>query len=112
MMLQVLVVEDEWLLAEGLKINLEERGCVVLGPAFDCTDALAILEHHRPYLAFVDTQLGDESCEEVLAKCDTLGIPVIVFTGHIEGTVPDYARGRQVLAKPYEPSALDDLLSL
>jgi DNA-binding response OmpR family regulator len=111
-MLEVLVVEDEWLLAEGLKLNLEERDCFVLGPALNSADALAILSKHRPYLAFVDTQLGDQTCEQVLAQCDANGIPVIIFTGHTVATLPAYARGRQVLAKPYEMSALDNLLSI
>jgi CheY-like chemotaxis protein len=111
-MLQVLVVEDEWLVAEGLKVNIEERGCAVLGPALNSADALAILSHHRPDLALVDTQLGDETCEQILQRCDAGGIPVIIFTGHTQTTLPQYALGRQVLAKPYDISALDELLSV
>lgn len=109
-MRQVLIVEDEWLLAEGLKIDLEEHGCSVLGLALSCKDALDILADHRPDLAFIDTQLGDETCEAVLDACDQDGVPVILFTGHTESDLPEFARGRKVLSKPYDPRALDALI--
>ena len=107
----VLIVEDEWLVAEALKVDLEEHGFAVLGPAFGCSDALAILAEHHPDLAFVDTQLGDETCEVVLDDCDKRGISVVIFSGHSDEGLPAFARGRKVLAKPYLPRSLEDLLA-
>jgi DNA-binding response OmpR family regulator len=109
-MRQVLIVEDEWLLAEGLKVDLEERGYAVLGPALSCKDALGILFDHEADLAFVDTQLGDETCEAVLDECDKRSIPVIIYTAHSEDELPKFARGRKFLAKPYASVWLSDLL--
>jgi CheY-like chemotaxis protein len=109
-MRQVLIVEDEWLLGEGLKADLEERGCTVLGPALSCMEALRLLSSEHPDLAFVDTQLGDETCEAVLEDCDKRGIPVVIFTGHSQNDLPEFARGRKVLTKPYDPKLLSDLL--
>lgn len=47
---RVLIVEDEWLIGEDLKGDLEGRGLVVLGPAMSCADALAILREDTPDL--------------------------------------------------------------
>lgn len=109
-MRQVLIVEDEWLLAEGLKVDLEERGYAVLGPALSCKDALGILTDHDPDLAFVDTQLGGETGEAVLDECDKRNIPVIIYTAHSEHELPEFARRGKFLAKPYDPNWLRDLL--
>jgi CheY-like chemotaxis protein len=109
-MRQVLVVEDEWLLAEALKVDLEGFGWAVLGPALSSKDALSILSDHAPDLAFVDTLLGSETSEAVLAECERRHIPVIIYTGHSELDLPEFALGRRVLAKPYDVSALGNLL--
>jgi YesN/AraC family two-component response regulator len=53
-----LIVEDEMIIAEGLKSSLEAMGCEVLGPAPNCSAAIEVLWHQMPDVAFVDTQLG------------------------------------------------------
>jgi CheY-like chemotaxis protein len=107
---KVLVVDDEWLLGEGLKADLEDHGCTVLGPALSCPDALDILAEKKVDLAFLDTRLGDQTCEPVLAECDRRSIPVVIYTGYSMRDLPDFALGRKVLGKPYQPEALDELL--
>ena len=110
-MLQVLIVEDEWLLADVLREDLEALGCRVLGPALGSSDGLDILASHRVDLAFVDTHLGGETCEDVLERCEQQGVAVVIFTGHLENDLPEFARGYKVLSKPYRPAALDTLLN-
>jgi DNA-binding response OmpR family regulator len=107
----ILIVEDEWLVAEGLKMDLEEQGCRVLGPALSCKDALSILEDHKVQMAILDTELSGETCEAVLEECEKNGIPVIIFSGHLEQDFPQFARGRKVLMKPYDPAALAEVLA-
>lgn len=108
-MRQVLIVEDEWLVAENLKEDLLGQGFSVLGPALRCKDALDILAEHQPALAIVDTLLGQETCETVLDACKQRSIPVVISTGHIGNDVPEFARGWPVLSKPY---AIIDLVAL
>ena len=107
---RILIVEDEWLIAENLRSDLEERGVVILGPAMSCSDAMAILDDHKPDLVLLDTQLQDGTCEPVLAKCEALGVAVVMFTGHLEQNLPAFAKGRTSLAKPYSSQDLDLLL--
>ena len=107
----MLIIEDEWLVAQGLRIDLEEHGCRVLGPVLSCKDALSILADHEVDLAFVDTQLGDETCVSVLEACEKSNIPVVIFTGHLASDLPEFVRGRRVLSKPYAAKALSELLT-
>ena len=110
--LTVLVVEDEWLLAEDLKEELESLGCKVLGPAPSCAAALELLfRDHKPDLACVDTQLGPETCEAVLEECQRLGIPVVISTGHHPRELPTFATGRPLLSKPHSRAELEQSLS-
>ena len=104
----VLIVEDEWLIAEDLRGDLEERGYGVLGPVPSCEEAMNILRSGEVNLAVVDTELSDGTCETVLEECDRLGVPVIIFTGHSEA--PPYAATRPMLGKPHQQSSLDRAL--
>ena len=108
--LKVLVVEDEWLIAEDLRSSLEDLGCEVLGPAPSCAAALEVIWRNKPDLAYVDTRLGSETCEAVLDECDLQGVPVIISSGHAQAALPDYALGRPMLNKPYHPSELESSL--
>jgi CheY-like chemotaxis protein len=109
--LTVLVVEDEWLLAEDLKEELESLGCKVLGPAPSCAAALELLfRDDKPGLAYVDTQLGTETCEAVLEECKQLRIPVVISTGHHPRELPTFATGLPLLSKPHSRAELEDSL--
>jgi DNA-binding LytR/AlgR family response regulator len=99
--LKAMIVEDEWLLAEELRSDLENAGHLVLGMALNCKDALAILADRAIDIAFVDTQLGDETCEAVLEDCDKRGVRIVLYTAHVALTLPEFAQGREVLTKPY-----------
>ena len=99
--LTVLVVEDDWLIAEDLKGTLEELGCKVLGPAASCAAAIDIIQRERADLAYVDTQLGSETCEPVLKECDRRRIKVVISTGHFANELPAYAVGFPILSKPF-----------
>jgi DNA-binding response OmpR family regulator len=108
--MDVLVLEDEWLIAEELKTQIEELGHEVLGPAMTCSAALEILWRKRPDLAVLDTRLGSETCEVVLDECVRQGVPVIISSGHAVTQMPAFAGGLPVLPKPYSMDALADAL--
>lgn len=62
-MLNVLIVEDEVLLAMELESEVEATGCKVGGFAADSKEAIALIQSARPDMAFwpaagfVDTEL-------------------------------------------------------
>ena len=109
--LNVLVVEDEWLIAEDLKTSLEDLGCRVLGPAPSCAAALEIIWREKPDLAYVDTRLGSDTCEAVLEECERQGVSVIISSGHAEQELPAFASGRPLIAKPYRFADIESSLA-
>jgi len=108
--LKILVVEDEWLIGEELKDQLEHLGHEVMGPALNCAAALELVFRTRPDLAVVDTHLGSETCEAVLDELAAQEVPVIICSGHSEQELPDFARGFPLLTKPFNSQAVQSAL--
>ena len=108
----VLIVEDEALVAERLKDTLEELGCEVLGPAPNCSAALEVLWARKPDVAFVDTHLGEETCDVGVEECDLQGVPVVITTGLRLADLPVLCQDRNYMAKPYRDAEVEATLRL
>ena len=106
-MLNILVVEDEPLLAQTLKhlIELNPR-YIVTALAEDCDGALAAVKARRPDLALVDLQLARGSTGfSVAAKLGELGIPCLFTSARPpDFPIPDLALG--CLVKPFSEEDL------
>lgn len=61
MMLDILIVEDEFIVANDLKIKVLSAGYEVSGIAASVNDAIAHIEKHRPTLVLLDIFLQDDS---------------------------------------------------
>lgn len=107
----VLLLEDDAIVAEGLRFDLEDRGFRVLGPALNCSAALEVLLHERPDFAILDTHLGSETCEVVLNECIAQKIPVAITTGHLANEMPGFASSFPLLPKPYLPEHLTEIVA-
>jgi DNA-binding response OmpR family regulator len=101
----LLIVEDQVLLAMGLKDELEDSGYRILELAIRHQEALRFARQVKPDLALVNIDLaaGDDG---VALACDlkALGVPVLFISGQ-----QDRVRlGREVaiasLPKPYSPA--------
>jgi CheY-like chemotaxis protein len=106
-MLNILIVEDEPLLASTLQqlIELNPR-YTVTALADDVAGALAAAERRRPDLALIDLQLANGSSGySVAVRLRDLGVACLFTTGKAPGfPLPDLAIG--CLAKPFEEEAL------
>ncbi len=105
----LLIVEDQILLAIGLKDELEDRGYRVLELAVHHIEALGFATAIKPDLALVNIDLADGDDGVALARdLKELGVPVLFISGQ-----PARARlAREVaiasLAKPYSgPDMVD-----
>jgi DNA-binding NarL/FixJ family response regulator len=106
-LLNILIVEDEPLLASTLKhlIELNPR-FQVTGVAGDFAGALEAVEARRPNLALVDLQLANgTSGYAVAAKLQEMEIACLFTTGKAPGfPLPDLALG--CLQKPFDEEHL------
>jgi DNA-binding response OmpR family regulator len=98
---RVLIVEDEWILADALADDLNGMGYDVAGPASSVAKALVLIEQENIDIAILDVSLGSGQksfpIAAVLARRD---IPFLFITGYqAADLIPDFA-GKIVIAKP------------
>ena len=103
----LLIVEDQLVLAMGLKEELEDSGYRVLELAIHNDEAIAFAREAKPDLALVNIQLADGDDGVALAvDLKNLGIPVLFISGQPERARSAKAVGVASIAKPYTPAEL------
>lgn len=82
----VLVVEDEFLIAASLKMQIEDLGMVVCGTADTASLAISMAQEHRPRVILMDMRLKGQGdgVDAALAIHQTVGSKVIFITGSRE----------------------------
>lgn len=106
----VLIVEDEWAIADWLEVVLSERGYHVLA-ASNGRQALDILHHETPDLVLTDFMMpfvdGAGLVAAMAEDSRTSGIPVVVMTSLLESAVRERLSGHKaVLRKPFREADL------
>jgi CheY-like chemotaxis protein len=110
----VLIIEDEMLIALDLEQLVENLGHHTIGIARTRAEAIALAKQRRPGLILADIQLADGSSglEAVNDLLNTFEVPVIFITAHPErfltGERPEPAF---LIAKPYQQSTVSALVS-
>ncbi|MFZ4604829.1 MAG: response regulator [Caulobacter sp.] len=101
--LNILVVEDEVLLAAELAYLIEEAGCHEVGHAMSSAEALVMATELRPDLALVDVHLRDGPTGIGLARtiADTCGAVALFMTANVKRLPDDFAGACGVIGKPY-----------
>ena len=105
---RVLVVEDEYFIAEDVAAALRRAGAVVIGPVASEAAATAAL---LASAAEVDCAVLDINLQGslVFSLADTLaeqGIPFLFATGYSQESVPERFSGVPRLEKPFDLGAL------
>jgi DNA-binding NarL/FixJ family response regulator len=87
----VLVVDDEFLIAQGLCMQVEDMEMEVCGTATNADEALALAMMHKPQVVLMDVRLrGDkDGVDAALAIHATVGSKVIFITGSRESATID-----------------------
>lgn len=82
----VAVVDDEFIIAEGLTMQLQDLGMTVCGTAATAEDAVALVQAKRPALVLMDVRLEGEKdgVDAAIAIHETVGAKVIFVTGSRE----------------------------
>ena len=114
---QILVVEDERLVARALQNELEQFGYEVSGIASSASEAVAQVEESRPDLVLMDVHLkgdvdGIEAAQRIQSRC---GIPVIYLSAFSDATTVARASETNAfgyLIKPYEERELQTTIEM
>src|SRR5262245_19527556 len=103
--LRVLVVEDGWQVADGLKLSLEHWGMIVAGPVATAQEAQSLVNECRADLAIVDVNLKGEMAYGLLDWLYDRDIQVVVISGYedLPGSLGKFAA---VLQKPFTDATL------
>lgn len=111
----ILVVEDEFFLADDLTQILTEHGACVVGPVGDVPAGLRLLaERSRPPdAAIVDIKLRDGNSYRIAEQLSAQSVPFVFATAYDPGSVRADFRTTPFLMKPVDPrELLTSLVSL
>ena len=100
--LRVLVVEDEYFLADDLAHALRTAGAVVVGPADGADEALRLIEADPPWLAVLDINLKGEMSFVVADELARRGIRFVFATGYDARSIPQRHADRLLWQKPFD----------
>ncbi len=102
---RVLIVEDEYFLADELHRALTAAGADVLGPVPSVEAALELLKGGRmPEAAILDVNLGGVLAFPVADALAERGVPFVFTTGYDQAALPERHAAVHRLEKPVEPS--------
>lgn len=108
---QILVVEDEALIAGQIESLLVRKGCLVYGPVPGLDGALALARSEPLDAAILDVNLSGSRSEAVANALRERAIPLIVLTGYADSGLSAAFHGAPVVAKPFDEEALLNILA-
>lgn len=98
----MLVVEDEYFIADDVAAELRVLGAKVLGPIPDLAGALKFIASGEPIdIAVLDINLQDEAVYPLADELITRRIPFVFATGYGESLVADSYETIPRWEKPY-----------
>lgn len=101
---RILIVEDDYILAEDLKRELDVMGAEVLGPVPSVEDALQALKADpAPDAVLLDLNLGGEMAFPVADKLQERGIVCAFITGYGDWSIPSAYAHIPRFEKPLDP---------
>jgi len=107
---RVLVVEDEYFIADDIARALSTLGAEVVGPVPTRADALACFNDSsgvgRIDAAVLDINLRGETCFPVADALATRGVPFVFATGYDQAMVPGAYGHVPRWEKPFDPEVL------
>jgi len=105
---RILLVEDEYFIAQDLRRSFNEAGADIVGPVPTLADALLQLERaDKIDAAVLDINLRGEMVYPLVDRLMEANVPVVFVTGYDASEIP--ARYRHI-ARCEKPLSMDRLL--
>ncbi|TCL66338.1 response regulator [Rhizobium sp. BK251] len=99
---RILIVEDEYFLADETRRKLQQLGAKVVGPTGGVQHALDLIEEEFIDAAILDVHLDGELVFPVAERLEELRIPYVFATGYDPTIVPLSFAGFVLCEKPIE----------
>jgi CheY-like chemotaxis protein len=104
--LSILVVEDDYCLADDASRALARAGAKVMGPCAGAEEAMELVDRETPDCVLLDLNLGrglDFAPARALAA---RGVPIVFVTGYDALTIPHDLAESVCLQKPTDPRSI------
>jgi DNA-binding response OmpR family regulator len=109
---RILVVEDDYMIAQDVQDDLERAGAVVIGPTSSVSGAMNLLDGETSVdAAVLDINLGDERSFPVAEALQRKSVPFLFATGYNSADIPQEWRTATIVMKPLRIAAIEQLLS-
>jgi DNA-binding NtrC family response regulator len=105
---RVLIVEDDYLTAQGLSHAIADNGFTVVGPVDTADRAVRLIGQEPPDGVLLDVRLREGSAVEVAKALQERGVPFVVMSGYSHDTLPPELKKAPFVAKPMSESELID----
>ncbi|MBB4191879.1 CheY-like chemotaxis protein [Rhizobium aethiopicum] len=99
---RILVVEDEYFLADETRRKLENLGAIVVGPTANIRRALDLIAGEDVDAAILDVHLRDELVFAVADELEARQINFVFATGYDPSFIPARYNGFALCEKPTE----------
>ncbi|MEQ1671767.1 MAG: HWE histidine kinase domain-containing protein, partial [Hyphomicrobium sp.] len=108
---ELLVLEDQMLLALELEAMLRQNGAGSVELAGTVESALAIIERKHPDAAVLDIDLGDETAFPFAEELERRSIPFVFAASDFDQQfIPPHFKDIAIVAKPYSAGAVTDAI--
>ncbi len=97
---RVLVVEDEYLIADDISIRLRDLGARVVGPIATLDEATAAVCGNEIDYAVIDVDLRGQASFPLIDLLAKRAIPLLLVTGYDRHDIPACYRPLPLLNKP------------
>lgn len=110
--MQILIAEDEALIAMDLSMAAEDVGAEVVGPFQSAAEGLSAIAEARPDSAILDVNLLDGEVFELADALQERGVPIVFHSGHatVEQIRQRYPNA-EFCAKPCSADAVVQMVS-
>lgn len=98
--MRLLIVEDEWLVAEDHAAALRGAGYDIVGPVASVAEAAQKLSEERIDLAILDVGLIGGTSYSLADSLAARKIPFVFVTGYAARDLPPHLRNHAFLSKP------------
>jgi CheY-like chemotaxis protein len=106
----ILVIEDEEMIASVIEEMLLDLGCRDVWIAGSAKDAQEVLAQHRPHAVILDVNLGGDSGFQLAQSLTDAKIPFVFATGYGRHGLPEQWATRPIMQKPFKMETLQAVL--